>query len=100
MINFLNLFENSFLSMADTPLNTAEEKRHHRFLIYLGLLMSLGGILWGSISFYSGLMFQSTIPFSYTIITIFNFTYLYLSKNFKVARFIQILISLLLPFLF
>jgi len=93
LITFLN-------TLGDTPDNNKDEKLEHSFLIYMGLLMSVGGILWGSICFFYRLEVQSIIPFTYALITSVNFTYLYYSKNFKLVKSIQILISLLLPFLF
>lgn len=93
-------FINFIFSIADTAFNTAEEKRQHRFLIYIGLFMSSGGLLWGSIALYSGLHFQAMIPYGYSIITLLNFTYLYFSKDFQSSQAIQIFFSLLLPFFF
>lgn len=87
-------------SIADTPDNTAEEKRQHSFLIYIGVLMSLGGLSWGSIALYSGLPFQAMIPLGYGVITTFNFTYLYFTKDFQRSQALQIFLSLMLPFLF
>ena len=87
-------------SIADTASNTAEEKRQHSFLIYIGGFMSFGGLCWGSIAMYSGLPYQAMIPYGYGIITLINFTYLYFSKNFHISQGIQLFISLLLPFLF
>jgi signal transduction histidine kinase len=87
-------------SIADTPDNTAEERRQHSFLIYIGALMSLGGLSWGSIALYSGLYFQAMIPLGYGVITCLNFLYLYLTKDFKRAQGLQIFLSLMLPFLF
>jgi len=90
-----------FLSqLADKAEDTKEEKLQHSFLIYLGLLMSVGGVLWGTICYWSGLQTQSSIPFVYAIITCINLTYLYYSKNFQLVQSVQILISLLLPFFF
>lgn len=87
-------------SIADRPENTAEEKRQHSFLIYIGVLMSMGGLSWGSIALYSGLPFQAMIPLGYGVITCFNFLYLYLTKDFQRAQALQIFLSLMLPFLF
>ena len=44
-------------SIADKEFDTQKERRAHRFLIYLGTLMSIGGIIWGSISIYSGIFY-------------------------------------------
>ncbi len=87
-------------SIADTKDNTAEEKRQHSFLIYIGIFMSTGGFFWGSIALYSGLPLAASIPYGYGFITTINFLYLYYTKDFKTAQGIQLFLSLLLPFLF
>lgn len=89
----------NFLAIADTSTSTDDEKITHRFLIYLGVFMALGGIVWGTISLISGLIYQALIPFGYTLVTALNFTYLYYSKNFKVSQNLQVFISLITPFL-
>ncbi|HIC43512.1 MAG TPA: hypothetical protein EYO73_04220 [Sulfurimonas sp.] len=86
--------------IADTDLNTTEEKRQHRFLIYMGILMSVGGMFWGSICIYIDFPFQATLPLGYPILTALNYFYLYLTKDFKTSQSIQISISLFLPFFF
>ena len=88
------------LTIADTSTNTDAEKRQHSFLIYMGLLMSTGGLLWGSICLYHDIYIAAIVPYAYIMITVLNFTYLYFTKNFKVSQNIQIIISLLLPFFF
>ncbi len=99
MLTLLRLIR--FLSsIADTPENTAEEKRQHSFLIYIGMFMSTGGFFWGSIALYSGLPLAASIPYGYGFITTLNFIYLYYSKDFRTAQGIQLFLSLLLPFLF
>jgi len=96
LLNALNFLS----SIADQEEDSAKKKREHRFLIYLGTLMSIGGLIWGTISMYAGIFYESFIPYSYALITILNFTYLYWSKDFKTSQFIQVLASLLLPFFF
>jgi signal transduction histidine kinase len=87
-------------SIGDRPGDTAEEKRQHSFLIYIGVLMSLGGLSWGSIALYAGLPFQAMIPLGYGVVTSFNFFYLYITKDFQRVQGLQIFLSLMLPFLF
>jgi hypothetical protein len=70
------------------------------FLVYLAIFMSVGGLVWGTISLSYGLIFQSIFPYSYVIISFFNLLYFNYSKNIRPVRFIQVLISLSLPFLF
>ena len=88
------------LTIGDKPSDTEEEKRQHGFLIYMGLLMSCGGVLWSTLCVLNGLYLPALVPYAYIFITILNFRYLYRTKNFIVAQNIQILLSLLLPFFF
>ena len=88
------------VEIGDKPEDSEEEKLQHHFLIYMGLFMGFGALSWSSITFYYRLFFPSVIPFGYTALTICNFTYFYFSKNFLLSRFFQVLISLVLPFVF
>ncbi|MEM7182730.1 MAG: adenylate/guanylate cyclase domain-containing protein [Spirochaetota bacterium] len=87
-------------AIADLPDDSQESLQQHRFLIYMGLFMSFGGILWGSITIYANHYVESIAPYGYTLLTICNFLYLNFSKNFRVARVVQLLLSLLVPFAF
>ena len=88
------------LTIADTVDDTDAQKRQHSFLIYMGLLMSTGGLVWGTICLYHDIYIAALVPYTYILITILNFAYLYHTKNFEVSQNIQIIISLLLPFFF
>jgi membrane-associated HD superfamily phosphohydrolase len=70
------------------------------FLVYLAIFMSVGGIVWGTICLYYGLQFQSIFPYSYVLISVVNMAVFRITKNIKPTRFVQVLISLSLPFLF
>ncbi len=87
-------------AIADQPGDDDETQLRHRILVFAGLLMSGGGLLWGSISFGFGLYTESLVPFSYVLLTAINFVVLSRSKNFQIARFVQVTISLMLPFAF
>ena len=89
-----------FASIADKPGDDPEQRQRHRFLLLVGIVMSFGGVVWGGMASAAGLAMQSTIPFGYALATIANFSILSRTKNFVVARSVQVLISLLLPFLF
>ena len=88
------------LKIADKPSDSQEQKRQHGFLIYMGLLMSMGGLLWGVLCLAYGLTLAAVVPFTYVLSTLINFLYLYKVKNFFVSQNIQIFISLMLPFFF
>jgi len=89
-----------FLTIGDRPEDTEEARLQHRFLIATGVAMSCGGVLWGSLCLGFGMPEPSVIPFGYTVATAFNFAFLATTKRFDLARTFQVLISLLLPFLF
>ncbi|MCB1172747.1 MAG: response regulator [Leptospiraceae bacterium] len=90
----------SLTRIGNLPGDSTEAQLHKRFLITMAVLMSMGGLMWGTISFSYGLYWQGSIPYGYTLITILNLTYFYLRKHFATVRFIQVLISLLLPYFF
>ena len=84
--------------IADRPGDDAEALLRHRLLIYAGILMSGGGLLWGTIALLYGLPWQSLVPFGYIAITAVNLGLLALTRRFPVASAVQIAASLLLPF--
>ena len=86
-------------ALADKPGDGDEERLKHRFLVFVGSVMSGGGVLWGTLCLANGIVWQAFIPLGYTAVTTVNFTALWRWKNFGVARTIQTVISLLLPFL-
>ena len=71
-----------------------------QFVVYEGILMSLGGLMWGTIVLFLNFKIQSVVPYGYIILTFFNLLYFSKSKNFTIVRDIQTAISLLLPFVF
>jgi len=65
----------SIATIGNKVTDTDKEKLQHRFLVYMGLLMSGGGILWGTISVYFDLWLPSILPYGYTMLTFINFTF-------------------------
>lgn len=89
-----------FGAIGDRPEDSEDDRQRHRFMLITGVSMSLGGVIWGTLSIAAGLYAHSLIPYGYTVVTIINFAVLSRGRNFAAARTVQILISLLLPFLF
>jgi len=75
-----------------------DEWLQRRFLIVTAVAMSFGGVVWGTMALVLGLQWQATIPYGYTVITVLNLIQLSRTNSFAVARAVQVLISLLLPF--
>lgn len=87
-------------ALGDAPNDSEDERLAHHHLVYMGGLISCGGLVWGSIALVYGLVLPSIIPFAYVALTIANFWYFAVSKDFPRVRRFQVLISLILPFLF
>lgn len=96
----MSSFITNFSSIGVTPKDTPDLKVKKSFLVFLAAFMSGGGLLWGTIALSYGLAQESMIPYGYVAISIINVGAFAFSKNFRLARFVQIFISLLLPFMF
>lgn len=79
--------------------DSSEVRLQKQFLVYLGVSMSFGGLVWGILMSFYDLKQQAVIPFAYVLLTITNLIYFYFTHNFKIVRSFQTCISLLLPFL-
>ena len=79
----------------------AANDRNGRQLLVLGaVLMSCGGLVWGTLSILAGARMAASIPLGYVAITLVNLGVLANTRAFPRARLTQLLASLLLPFLF
>lgn len=87
-------------AIGDRPTDTEVQKLQHRLLVFMGVMMSGGGLLWGTLAASQGLFLPAVIPYGYTVITAFNLLYFRFSKNFPAVQVFQVFLSLLLPFLF
>ncbi len=72
-------------TIGDGPHDTEEERLEHHDLVYMGLVMAFGGVVWGAMAAAYGLWIRSSIAFGYTVLTIVNFSYFHASKNFARA---------------
>ena len=99
-MNHVAAILNRIGAIADKPDDDAEELLRHRVLIMGGLMMSGGGLLWGTLSVIFGLAVESSVPYAYVVITAINFAILAQTKHFPAARYVQTTASLLLPFAF
>lgn len=72
-----------------------------RFVVYEAILMSLGGIVWGTFCcFFLERPFPSMIPYGYVVLSAFNVGFFAVYKKFAYVQAFQTGISLLLPFMF
>ena len=91
---------NKIVNIGVRPGDDENISHQKQFVVYEGLLMSMGGLTWGTIVLFLDREMQSIIPYGYILLTICNLVYFAKSKNFSFARNFQTIISLLLPFIF
>jgi signal transduction histidine kinase len=91
---------NRFLTLGDSPTDSDDARIQHHFLINVSLLMSFGGIFWGSMTVYYGYWPRAAIPLGYTLLTCINLTAFHFTKNFRNTSIFQVAISLALPFMY
>jgi len=87
-------------TLGDRPESTPEERQQHKILIYMALLMSGGGLLWGGLCLRFGFYRPALIPFGYVLFTALNLLIFWSTKRFAPVRTLQVSMSLLLPVLF
>jgi PAS domain S-box-containing protein len=68
-------------------------------VVYLAIFMSFGGLIWGSLLVYFDLTLPALIPYGYVVISFLNLINFSFRKNLNTTSIIQIVISMLLPFL-
>jgi hypothetical protein len=90
-----------WIARIGAPASEADDARLSRvMLVFGGLLMSGGGLLWGTIAAAYGQFLPAVIPFGYVLATGLNLAVFHARRDFELARFAQVLLSLLLPFFF
>ena len=82
-----------------TPHSKNEVDREMVFFV-LSLLMFFAGIVWSGICLLGGLYSASILAFGYTLVAGFCVLYLFLSKRFYFVSQIQLLMNLIIPFIF
>ena len=59
---FIALGISAITAIGDTSHDSEEEKLAHHHLVYMGALMSCGGMVWGTIALYTGCLLQRAFP--------------------------------------
>jgi serine phosphatase RsbU (regulator of sigma subunit)/rhodanese-related sulfurtransferase len=90
-------FFQRFMRSVHLPGDTDEEKLKKTTLLVMAIPFSLAGLLWGLLYFASGLILPGSIPFSYGILSLTSTGLFMAFKQFRVYRFIQLILILLLP---
>src|SRR5215218_3261179 len=82
------------------PDDTDEIRLQKTLVLVFAFAMSLAGIVWGCFAY---LVYQSPLaalpPFGYVILSLLNVVIFALTRRFRLFRFIQLFLSLVLPFL-
>jgi signal transduction histidine kinase len=98
MTNIFTSLVETVNSIGISPSDGEEAKSSKRSLVWLAFLMSVGGMVWGTLLAYFQLTTQALIPFGYVVLSIINVRMLQHVKSVKPSSNFQIFISLLLPY--
>jgi adenylate cyclase len=86
--------------VGSAPDDTDETRLQKTLVFIFACGMSLAGIVWGCYAYF---VYQSALaalpPFGYVILTLLNVVFFALTRRFGRFRFIQLFLSLVLPFL-
>ena len=81
------------------PEDSEEQRLQKLILLITTILITLAGVIWGFFYFLFDEMIPALIPLSYSLLSVVNIAVLRISRSFKNFRFIQLLLTLLLPVL-
>ncbi len=79
------------------------ETASEEFVVHLlafTIMMSAGGIIWGGICSFFGFHLASSIPYGFVLISLINLWIWYQFRAFKFTRFVQVMLSISMPFVF
>jgi signal transduction histidine kinase len=78
----------------------SEEQRLQKLILLITtILITIAGFIWGLFYFLFDEAMPALIPFSYSLLSIANLIMLRISRSFRIFRFVQLLLTLFLPFL-
>src|SRR5215213_10972140 len=93
-------FSQAVQRLGATPDDTDEIRLQKTLVLVFAFAMSLAGIVWGCFAY---LVYQSPLaalpPFGYVVLSLLNVVIFALTRRFRLFRFIQLFLSLVLPFL-
>jgi serine phosphatase RsbU (regulator of sigma subunit) len=88
------------LSKAGSLESDSEEQRLRKaVLVFLAVIYTLAGIVWGSGYLLLGLPVSGSIPLSYSLISVISLLYFFYAKQYKFFCRSQLTLILILPFL-
>src|ERR1051325_2335204 len=93
-----NPFLKKIISAGNLPTDSEDEKLKKSTLLIMAFPFGIAGLMWGGLYFINGLILSGFIPFIYGILSLLSVGHFLITKKFKVFRFSQILLILLLPF--
>ena len=97
--NVLSRVEQSAERLSCSQDDPQELRLQKIILMASAVMMSFGGVVWGTICVVFSEPWAAVVPFGYAVITLINIIVFRLFGRFGAFRFTQILIGLLLPFL-
>jgi signal transduction histidine kinase len=99
VLNFKQVIFPAIRKIGVKPEDDDETKLRKSLLVTTTILISIAAVVWGLIYLSFDEIFPSTIPFSYSLFSSISLIILVFKKKFRLFRFTQLLLILLLPFM-
>lgn len=97
MISFLQKLFTRIASIGSGPEDSEETKLQKSLLVLCAFPFIIAGTGWGFMYIHYGEILAGMIPLSYSVFSIFSVVYFAITRKFRVFRFSQLLLILLLP---
>ena len=98
MSNIASSFSNIFKGFGVKDLDSEEIKQQKANIVSISFIIALLAILWGTLYFFYNLPVSGSIPYSYTILSLFSLAIFYKTKNLNFLRSFQLILLCFLPF--
>ena len=92
-------FVNRIGRIGADPADSPDLRQRKRLLVVLSILVMPAGIIWGLLYFAFSEWLAGAIPLGYAVLSAFSLNSFSSHRRYRVLKFIQILLILLLPFL-
>jgi serine phosphatase RsbU (regulator of sigma subunit) len=99
LINLIDFWIERLSKAGSFTTDTAEQRLRKAVLIFLAVIYTIAGIVWGSGYLFLGLPVSGSIPLSYSFISAASLLYFFKTKHYKFFCRSQLTLILVLPFL-
>ncbi|MGD9241112.1 MAG: hypothetical protein PVG69_13855, partial [Desulfobacterales bacterium] len=99
LINFIDFWIERLSKAGSLTTDTEEQRLHKAVLIFLAVIYTIAGIVWGFGYLLLGLPVSGSIPLTYSFVSAASLLYFFKTKHYKFFCRSQLTLILILPFI-